>query len=159
MSENKKNHLWIPEQEVTDVPKKPTGRDKDRDIIFEEHGTKLSQGLKDVLMAFEKLRAGDSLSEEDVMIFKIVLHDGDDITNRRKFLEDEGLKINAVKDSTHAIVSTRKDIFDNLQSRIGRYRQNGTVKNFQHIDGFEPYYGNPFDVFYLLYNGVSMFVN
>lgn len=141
MNQEKKNHLWIPAEEVVDIPKKPTGRNKDRNISFETHGSKLSQGLQDVLLAFEKLRAGDSLNEEDVMIFKVLLPVGEDIVNRREFLEEEGLKINAVKDSTHAIVSARKNVFDTLQGRIGRYRQSGTVKNFQHIDGFEPYYG------------------
>ncbi|PKM78972.1 MAG: hypothetical protein CVU88_08205, partial [Firmicutes bacterium HGW-Firmicutes-13] len=141
MNKEKKNHLWIPAEEVTDINKKPTSRNKDRDISFESHGAKLSQGLQEVLSVFEKLRAGDSLSEEDVMIFKVILPEGDDIANRKKFLEDEGLKINVVKDSTHAIVSARKDVFDSLQGRIGRYRQKGTVKNFQHIDGFEPYHG------------------
>lgn len=142
MNKDGKLHLWIPEQEVTDVSKKPTGRNKDYGVDFSEHGNKLSQGLQEVLDVFNKLKAGDSLCDEDIMTFKVVLQDGEDFANRKKLMEDEGLKINVVKDKRHAIVSAKQDVFETLQGRINRYRQQGTVKDFQYIDGFEPYRGS-----------------
>lgn len=142
MNNGDKLHLWIPEQEITAVSKKPTGRNKDYGVDYAEHGVKLSQGLQEILDVFHKLRAGDSLCDEDIMTFKVILQDGEDFANRKKLMEDEGLKINAVKDKRHAVVSARQDVFETLQGRINRYRQQGTVKDFQYIDGFEPYRGS-----------------
>ncbi len=139
MNNDQKLHLWIPEEEIKDVPKKPTGRNKDYGLDFRKHGAILSQGLQQILDAFQKLKSSDSLSDEDIVTFKVVLQNGEDFANRRKLMEDEGLKINAVRDKNHAIVSTKKDVFGNLQSRINRYRQQGTVKDFQYIDSFEPF--------------------
>ncbi|MBR0599776.1 S8 family peptidase [Sinanaerobacter chloroacetimidivorans] len=139
MNDQDKFHLWIPSGEVTKVLKKPTSRNKNYGLNPAEHGSKLSKGLQDILDIFNKLKAGDSLHDEDIMTFKVVLQDGEDFSNRKKLMEDEGLKINAVKDSRHAIVSAKKDVFDRLQGRIGRYRDRGTVKDFQYIDDFEPF--------------------
>ncbi len=139
MNGENKLHLWIPEEEIVDIPKHPTGRNKDYDVDYYTHGALLSQKLQHILEIFQKLQSSDSLSNEDVMTFKVVLQDGEDFSNRRKMVEDEGLKINAVKDKNHAIVSARKDVFKNLQNRIDRYRKQGTVKNFQYINSFEPF--------------------
>ena len=49
------------------------------------------------------------------------------------------LTINAVKDGRHAIVSAPRDVFGNLQGRVSRYRDRGTKKDFQYIQGFEPF--------------------
>ena len=46
MSDKRRNHLWIPDEEVTRVDKKPTGRTTPRNISFTEHGQKLSSSLR-----------------------------------------------------------------------------------------------------------------
>lgn len=38
MSDKRRNHLWIPDEEVTRVDKSPTGRTTPRNISFTEHG-------------------------------------------------------------------------------------------------------------------------
>ena len=43
---DKKPHFWIPDEEVERVSKKPTGRTTPRDIVYSEHGAKLSHGLQ-----------------------------------------------------------------------------------------------------------------
>lgn len=136
---DKKNHLWIPAQEVTDVPKSPTGRNKDYGVTPSEHGQKLSQGLQEILKIFERFKASDSLSEEDLVTFKVVLQDGEDFASRRQLIEDEGMKINAVKDKNHAVVTAKRDVFGTLQQRVSRYRDEGRKKDFQYIAGFEPF--------------------
>lgn len=138
---DKKNHLWIPEQEITDVSKAPTGRDKNYNVTPSEHGMKLSQGLQEILNIFERFKASDSLSEDDIVSFKVILQEGEDFASRRGFIEDEGMKINAVKDKNHAIVTAHRDTFGNLQQRVGRYRDEGRKKDFQYIAGFEPFRG------------------
>ena len=70
------------------------------------------------------------LSEEELVTFKVVLQEGEDIASRKKLLEDEGMKINAVKDHNHAVVTAKRDVFGNLQQRIGRYRDEGRKKDF-----------------------------
>ncbi|MEY7998625.1 S8 family peptidase [Clostridium sp. Mt-5] len=139
MSDEPKLHLWIPQEEVNKVPKTPTSRNKDYGLEPAVHGNKLSQGLRKILETFQRLKSNDSLCDEDIIAFKVELQDGEDFSNRRKLIEDEGLKINAVKDSHHAIVSTKRDIFNRLQTRIIRYRDYGTVKDFQYINEFEPF--------------------
>lgn len=136
---DRKNHLWIPPQEVTDIPKTPTSRNKDYGVTHEIHGQKLSQGLQEVINTYEKIKASDSLSEEDILAFKVVLQEGEDFSARRELIEDEGMRINAVKDKNHAIVTVPKSVFGNLQKRIRRYRDEGRKKDFQYIAGFEPF--------------------
>lgn len=136
---DKKNHLWIPAQEVTDVPKSPTARNKDYGVTPSEHGQKLSQGLQEILKIFERFKASDSLSEEDLVTFKVILQAGEDFASRRKLIEYEGMKINAVKDRNHAVVTAKRDVFGTLQQRVSRYRDEGRKKDFQYIAGFEPF--------------------
>lgn len=136
---DRKNHLWIPEQEVTEVSKTPTSRNKDYGVNPSVHGEKLSRGLQEILEIFERFKASDSLSDEDMVTFKVVLQEGEDIANRRGLLEDEGMRINAVRDKNHAVVTAPRDVFGNLQNRVGRYRDEGRKKDFQYIAGFEPF--------------------
>ena len=49
------------------------------------------------------------------------------------------MRINAVKDGRHAIVSAPRDVFGSLQGRVSRYREKGTKKDFQYIQGFAPF--------------------
>ncbi len=139
MSEEKTLHLWIPEQEIDNVDKTPTGRSNQYDVEHTVHGHTLSQGLQDIVDFFQHLQEANSVAEEDLITFKIILQDKEDFAAQKDFIENEGLKINAVKDSRHAIVSAPKDVFGNLQGRISRYKEKGTKKDFQYIQGFQPF--------------------
>jgi len=138
---NRHEHLWIPDGEVVNLPYEPQGRDKDMGLEPAEHGSKLSLGLQNILSTFERIRSNDSLGADDIMVFKVLLPEGQKIDNamRQKFLEGEGLKINAVKDSRQVIVSTKKSMFERLTNRVNTYKNSGRLKNFQYIEGFEPY--------------------
>lgn len=139
MAESTKSHLWIPEQEIDNVGKKLTGRSNQYNLQYSEHGQKLSQGLQSIVDFFQNLQSSDSLDEKDLITFKVILQDMEDFALQKDFIENEGLTINAVKDSRHAIVSAPQDVFDNLQRRVSRYREKGIKKDFQYIQGFEPF--------------------
>lgn len=44
-----KNHLWIPDGEIDNVEKKPTGRSNQYGLEHTDHGQKLSQGLQSIV--------------------------------------------------------------------------------------------------------------
>ena len=88
---------------------------------------------------FQKLKSSDSLDEQDLITFKMILQEKEDFASQKDFIESKGLTINVVKDSTHAIVSASRDAFKNLQERVTRYKDKGTEKDFQYIQGFEPF--------------------
>ncbi|WP_425805186.1 S8 family peptidase [Desulfitobacterium sp. Sab5] len=138
-NEDQKQHLWIPFEEVEEVPKKPMNIPEDRGLDHTEHGSKLSQGLMEIMSAYDKLKSGDSLSEEDIMVFKLVLPEGETVAGQQKFIENEGMKINAVKDSRHAIVTSSKSMFQRLRGRVGTYKDQDKLKGYQYIEGFELY--------------------
>lgn len=139
MEENTRFHLWIPEQEIDNIDKTPTGRNNQYDLQYSDHGQKLSQGLQSIIDFFQHLQSSDSLDEKDLITFKVILQDKEDFASQKDFIENEGLTINAVKDSRHAVVSAPRDVFDNLQRRVSRYRDKGTKRDFQYIQGFEPF--------------------
>ena len=130
-------HLWIPDEEVEQLDKTPMAIGKDLGLDHSQHGTVLSTGLQNIMTAYSHLQ-NDSLSDEDLMIFKMVLPEGEDIYAKRDIAEKEGLKINAVKDKQHAVVSTSKKMFSRLQQRVGQYRESGSLNYFQYVDKFEP---------------------
>ena len=130
-------HLWIPDEEVEPIEKTPRGFSEDRGLDFGVHGATLSSGLQSVMEAYSHLES-DSLSDEDIVIFKMVLPEGEDIYAKRDIAEKEGLKINAVKDKRHAVVSTSKSMFDRLSDRVGNYRNSGNLKHFQYVEEFGP---------------------
>lgn len=122
-------HLWIPDEEVEQLDKTLRSFTKDRDLDYGEHGATLSNGLQSILTAYSHLEA-DSLSDEDLIVFKMVLPEGEDIYAKRDIAEKEGLKINIVKDKRHAVVSTSKSRFERLQDRVGNYRDSGRLKHY-----------------------------
>jgi len=144
MSNNdKRKHLWISNEEIVSIENNPTGRSKDRGVSFNEHGSKLSTGLQKIVTAYSKLQSGDSLSDSDIMVFELILPEGEKLSNsvRRKFIENEGMIINAVKDERHAVVTAPHSLFDRLKKRVDGYTGTGKIKNFQFIEGFEPLLG------------------
>ena len=90
-------HLWIPDEEVEQLDKKARPPIKDYGLDHSQHGAVLSSGLQNVMTAYSHLK-DDSLSDEDLVIFKMVLPESEDIYTRREIATKEGLKINAVKD-------------------------------------------------------------
>jgi len=141
VEKNLRPHLWIPTEEVQNVENKPKSRRKDRHVNYAEHGSKLSNGLQKIASAYAKIESGDSLSSEDIRVFKIILPDGEKIANRSKFIQSEGMTINFVKDDRHAVVSTDKSLFDRLAKRVEGYKDKGHIKDYQYIDGFETFLG------------------
>lgn len=141
MENNIRPHLSIPDEEVVEIINIPTSRSKDLGVDHSVHGEKLASNLSDIISAYDKIKAGDSLSDEDVRIFQVAMPTGVKIVDKRDFLEKEGLTIHLVKDSRHAIVSSTKEKFSSLQQRINTYRKQNKIKEFQYIDRFSFYSG------------------
>ena len=68
----RKEHLWIPDEEVIRLDKTLTARTTPRNISFSEHGQKLSHSLQAVKEIIDSVQDDNSLSDSDLMIFKIV---------------------------------------------------------------------------------------
>lgn len=139
MADDFRPHLLITEDDVEHIEYVPTARTKDRGLDCTEHGSKLSNGLQNVVSAYTRVQSGDSLKDEDIRLFEVVLPSDTKFSNKaiRDFLAQEGLSITSVRDSHHAIVSTSSSKFDTLQRRIKNYGDNKKVdKRFQDIDSF-----------------------
>lgn len=132
-------HLLITEDDVEPRENVKQARSKDLELDRMEHGTKLSAGLQEIASAYTRVQGTDSLRDEDIRLFEVVLQEGEKFSNKtlREFLEQEGMTIASVRDSRHAIVSSPKAKFDSLQQRVGNYRDNKrSNKKFQYIDSF-----------------------
>ena len=132
-------HLLITEDDVETLENVKQARSKDLGLDRMAHGTKLSTGLQEIVSAYTRVQGTDSLRDEDIRLFEVVLQEGEKFSNKtlREFLEQEGMTIASVRDSRHAIVSSPKAKFDSLQQRVGNYRDNKrSNKKFQYIDSF-----------------------
>ena len=139
MADDFRPHLLITEDDVESVENIKQARSKDLGLDRMEHGTKLSTGLQEIVSAYTRMQGTDSLRDEDIRLFEVVLQEGEKFSNKtlREFLEQQGMTIAKVKDSRHAIVSSSKSKFDSLQQRVGAYRDNRrSNKKFQYIDDF-----------------------
>ena len=130
-------HLWIPDEEIESLDKKPRIILEDRGLDHKVHGAALSSGLKNVVKAYDNPEF-NSLREEDIIIFKMVLPEDGDIYANRDLAEKEGLTINAVKDKSHAVVSTSSSTFARLTERVEKYKDSGSLKHFQYVEEFGP---------------------
>lgn len=140
MADDFRPHLLITENDVESFENKKQARSKDLGLDRAEHGGKLSTDLDKIVSAYMQVQSTDSLSHADIKIFEVVLHESEKFSNStfRKFVEKEGLTITAVKDSTHAIVTSSKEKFEKLQRRVNGYRDGKKVNgNFQFIDAFK----------------------
>lgn len=140
MADDFRPHLLITEDDVEAIENIKQARSKDLGLDRMEHGTKLSAGLQEIVSAYTRVQGTDSLRDEDIRLFEVVLQEGEKFSNKtlREFLEQEGMTIAKVKDSRHAIVSSSKSKFDSLQQRVGAYRDNKrSNKKFQYIDEFQ----------------------
>ena len=136
-----KPHLLISTSDVEHVSFKPRGETKDRGLDRRVHGSKLSSGLQNIVDAYTRIQSGDSLSDEDIRLFEVVLPEGTKFSDKwlREFLNKEGVTITSVKDSHHAVVASPKTGLDKLMGRVGNYRDKKKVDGkYQFIDGFLP---------------------
>ena len=97
-------HLLIPEPEVDYIDPRPVLGPKKQDVDHYEHGSVLSNGLQDIVSAYTKIQSADSLRDEDIRIFEILLPEGEKFSNKtlRDFLEAEGMSIASVHDEHRA---------------------------------------------------------
>lgn len=143
MENNKKHHLWIPDEEVQRVSKIPTARPKPRNVSHEDHGDKLSDSLVAIKTAQDKVDKDNSLIDTDLMVFKVELPEEEKIKDKKEIFDSTGMKIRAVKNSSSAIVTSTRAQFEMLRKRVTAYRNEGTEKGrFDYIDKFEPFIGS-----------------
>ncbi len=143
MMSDKRNHLWIPDEEVTIVDKKPTGRTTPRNISFAEHGQKLSTSLQSIEQAIENVSEDDSLLDAGLMIFKVELPDGEKIKDKNDLFTSTGMEVKVVKSENKAVIATTKTQFQSLKKRIDDYTRSGSGKTyFDYIQDFKPYLGS-----------------
>ena len=139
MADDFRPHLLITEDDVEILDSKKQAWSKDLGLDRMQHGTKLSTGLQEIVDAYTRVQGMDSLRDEDIRLFEVVLQEGEKFSNKtlREFLEQEGMTITSVRDSRHAIVSSPKAKFASLQQRVGNYRDNKrSNQKFQYIDSF-----------------------
>lgn len=132
-------HLMITEADVEFIENKRQGFGKDLGLDPNEHGTKLSSDLDKIVSTYTRVQGVDSLSDADIQIFEVVLHEGEKFSNKslREFLENEGMSIAAIKEPGRAVVTSTKKKFEDLQRRVGNYRDGMKVnKKFQFVDSF-----------------------
>lgn len=142
MNTQQRPHFWIPDEEVLKVSKKLQGRTVPRDVVYAEHGAKLSHGLQLVKQSLEAVHDDDSLKDSDLYVFKVELPAGEKVQSKSDLFSKNGMRVNAVKDERHAVVSTTKQQFQILKNRVEAYAMKGTNKTyFDHIENIAPYIG------------------
>ena len=114
----RKEHFWIPDEEVIRLDKTLTARTTPRNISFSEHGQKLSHSLQAVKEIIDSVQDDNSLSDSDLMIFKIELPDGEKIKDKKDLFTSTGMQVKAVKSENKAIIATTKTQFRSLKNRV-----------------------------------------
>lgn len=135
-----KPHFWIPDSEVEEVVNKPMAIPVPRDIDHSKHGLNLIESVKNVQ---SKHREKQTPISEELIIFKVVLAETDVADSRKdaqKIFENNDLKINALKKSNEAIVSTTLAKFADLTTNLNKYiDRNGSSQDFfQYIESIAP---------------------
>lgn len=139
---SKKNHFWIPEEEVLRIDKKLTARPKPRNISFAEHGAKLSNSLQSIKTSLDSVAPVNSLADSDLLIFSVELPEGEKVKDRSDLFISNGMDIKAVKNTRNAIVASTSSQFSALKRRVDAYTRNGTGKTyFDYILDVKPYIG------------------
>lgn len=139
---SKKNHFWIPEEEVLRIDKKLTARSKPRNISFAEHGAKLSNSLQSIKTSLESVASVNSLADSDLVIFSVELPEGEKVKDKNELFISNGMDIKAVKNTRNAIVASTISQFNSLKRRIDAYSKNGSGKtHFDYILDLKPYIG------------------
>ena len=101
MADDFRPHLLITEDDVEAIENKKQARNKDLGLDRMKHGTKLSTGLQEIVSAYTRIQGTDSLRDEDIRLFEVVLQEGEKFSNKtlREFLEQEGMTRNIEKGS------------------------------------------------------------
>ena len=101
MNENQRPHFWIPDEEVEQVSKKLTSRTTPRDIVFSEHGAKLSQGLQMVKQAVDTAQDDDSLRDVGLYVFKVEFPQGEKVQHKSELFSKNGMHLQPDSNSRH----------------------------------------------------------
>ena len=92
MNKKQRPHFWIPDEEVEQISKTLQARPKPRDIIFSEHGKKLSHGLQMVKQALDSAEKDDSLQDIGLYVFKVELPKGEKVQNKSELFSKNGMR-------------------------------------------------------------------
>lgn len=143
MNNERKEHLWIPDEEVIRLDKTLTARTTPRNISFAEHGQKLSHSLQEIKKVLENISADNSLADSNLMIFTVELPEGEKIKDKKDLFISTGMQVKTVKNENKAVIATTKTQFQLLKNRIDNYTQSGSGKTyFDYIADFKPYIGS-----------------
>mgnify|MGYP000857704053 CR=1 FL=1 len=77
MADDFRPHLLITEDDVETLENVKQARSKDLGLDRMEHGTKLSTGLQEIVFAYTRVQGTDSLRDEDIRLFEVVLQEGE----------------------------------------------------------------------------------
>lgn len=140
---DKKNHFWIPDGEITRLDKILRGRSTPKNVPFAEHGQKLSKSLQLIKETIKIVSDDDSLVNSDLLVFKVELAEGEKIKDKVNLFNSTGMQVRAVKSINKAIVTTSKRQFQSLTRLVNAYTGNGNGKSkFDYIEDFKPYLGS-----------------
>lgn len=143
MSNERRDHFWIPDEEVVRLDKTLTARPAPRNVPYAEHGQKLSHSLQSIKQSIENVAADNSLIDSDLMIFKVELPNGEKIKDKKDIFISTGMQVKAVKSENKAVIATTKTQFQLLKKRVDDYTHSGTGKTyFDFIEDFKPYVGS-----------------
>ena len=135
-------HLWIPDEDISDVPMRPAGRPERQEMCgagHESHGDALLRGLQSVKEFFRGLRSDGIATDPDLLTFLLISEKQGDLERPRKFIEDRGMRIHALISRVSAVVTVSRGAFDRLTDSLRRYRDSGIRKAFRHVAGFAPF--------------------
>jgi len=143
MSNERRDHLWIPDEEVVRVDKTLTARPAPRNVSYAEHGQKLSHSLQSIKQTIDSVATDDSLIDSGLMIFKVELPTGEKIKDKKDLFLSTGMQVKAVKNENKAVIATTKMQFQSLKKRVDDYTRSGAGKTyFDFIEDFKPYTGS-----------------
>lgn len=140
MSDSEKYpYLWIPEEDISDVPLERSVSEDSPEVQHEEHGLALLRGLLRVRRFFAKLHRDGTAPSVDSLTFKLILQKHVAISRHRGFIADLGLEVNAMHDSLHAIVTASQESFERLNRSVHTYWKWGDEHDFRYIASFAPF--------------------
>lgn len=132
-------YFWIPEEDVTDVPLGPPVSEYWPDVRHDGHGMVLSRGLRRIRAHFLRLHRDGTVPYDDQLTFKLILQKHVEISRLRGFIEEEGMRVNAMRDSLHAVVTASQEAFERLVLQVQRYQYTGSEPDLRYIAGFSPF--------------------
>ncbi|GAC41984.1 S8 family peptidase [Paenibacillus popilliae] len=136
-----KSHFWIPDSEVDLVEYKPRSIPTPRDINHVEHGTNLAKGIEAIRKSHRQNKTPIS---DKIIIFKVELEEEDTIDDRgdfEKLFSNNKLRVNSIKKSNVAIVSTSPANLNEFDRKLSQYTQKDGKSHgfFQYIKSISSY--------------------